>query len=431
MTTTSSLLDAVRATGALNSFWHRCAAEVEKRGGVRGRIRFASDDERSEVGLLVGRRLTSSVDGIRLVDLDLALQKVAESAGVLAVVEGVLGRTLRNLPEERHAARAAWVSVWDEARQHPAVARHPGLHAWLDQLARGTLRRIARNTDARELLLETLTVVAELPTVETELLSLLAERTLHNPHALDPDRAAGGLVIRALAHLEGRTVRGSGERRDLWYRYNAVCDRLSSTVLALNLRASGSATTLVDILELYAEAGEPAHLTLSMLHRWGRQARWDSRVVHVCENPSVMDAAARTLGTSCAPLVCISGQMSIAARRLLRHLLDDGVEVRFHGDFDWGGIEIANAVMALARSPHTIRPWRYTVADYREGVTRSPGDELQGRRVRPVWDPELGVQMAQEGTCVYEEGVAALLVDDLREAGSPNSAQRQGNVRWS
>lgn len=431
MTSTGSLLDRVRATGVLTSFWQRCAHEVERRGGVRGRVRFISAEERREVGLIVARRYSPWVDSIRLVDLDAALQKLPEPASVLAVVEGVLERPPRDLPAERNAARAAWAAVWEEARQHPAVARHPGLQEWLDQLARGTLRRVARNTDARELLLEVLRVLGELPASEPELLSLLAERTLHNPHALDPDRPTGSLVIRALAFLEGQTIRGSGERRDLWYRYNVVCDRLSSTVLALNLRASGSnATTFVDILRLHADAGEPLHLTLSMLQRWGREVHWQSRVVHVCENPSVMDAAARTLASSCAPLVCVSGQMSIAARRLLRSLLDDGVDVRFHGDFDWGGIEIANAVMALARPPQYVHPWRYTLVDYRHGLTTSPGDDLQGRCVHPMWDKELGVQMAQAGRCVYEEGLVALLLDDLRISAPRDSVPSAENLAF-
>jgi hypothetical protein len=76
------------------------------------------------------------------------------------------------------------------------------------------------------------------------------------------------------------------------------------------------------------------------------------------------------------PKVCISGQMSIAARQLLMSLIDAGVEVAYHGDFDWGGLEIGNQVIRLGAVP-----WRYGTADYLAAVRADVSGELQGRCV--------------------------------------------------
>jgi uncharacterized protein (TIGR02679 family) len=110
-------------------------------------------------------------------------------------------------------------------------------------------------------------------------------------------------------------------------------------------------------------------------------------------------------GHACAPLVCVSGQISIACSLLLRSFGERGVEVRYHGDFDWGGLEIGNAVMRLGG-----RPWRFGSRDYREAVVAAGADGLRGRPVTATWDHELSVVMRETGMSIVEEAV----LDDLR-----------------
>jgi uncharacterized protein (TIGR02679 family) len=129
--------------------------------------------------------------------------------------------------------------------------------------------------------------------------------------------------------------------------------------------------------------------------------------VYACENPSVMDATAERLGAACAPLVCVSGQMSIACRLLLRSLGEQGVEVRYHGDFDWGGLEIGNAVMRLGGLP-----WRYSSRDYRDYAAAGI-DGLRGRPVTATWDHALSAAMREMGMSVVEEAVLDDLCADL------------------
>jgi uncharacterized protein (TIGR02679 family) len=89
-----------------------------------------------------------------------------------------------------------------------------------------------------------------------------------------------------------------------------------------------------------------------------------------------------------------------------------GVSLRYHGDFDWAGIQIANVVMRR----HGAAPWRFSSADYR---TARGGRPLHGDPVAAAWDPDLQAAMLEIGRAVHEEEVLDLLLGDL--AGTPRS----------
>lgn len=75
-----------------------------------------------------------------------------------------------------------------------------------------------------------------------------------------------------------------------------------------------------------------------------------------------------------------------------------------HGDFDWPGIAIANAVI----DRHGARPWRMTAADYLAGV-RADTDQvpLVGPPQPTPWNTEVAEAMANTGHAVYEEPLPA------------------------
>jgi hypothetical protein len=59
--------------------------------------------------------------------------------------------------------------------------------------------------------------------------------------------------------------------------------------------------------------------------------------VYVCENPSVLIAAADQLGESSRPLVCTNGRPSAAALRLLTGLAEGGTSIHVRADDDTSG----------------------------------------------------------------------------------------------
>src|SRR5262249_18777774 len=136
--------------------------------------------------------------------------------------------------------------------------------------------------------------------------------------------------------------------------------------------------------------------------------------VSICENPSVVAAAADLLGARCPPLVCVEGIPSSAALRLLHLLLAAVATFRVHADFDWAGIRTVSALLALGLG----EPWRFDEGDYRKAVGAGcRGPALAGSRVEPSWSASLGPAMAEAGCSVLEEQVLGDLLADLQAAG--------------
>src|SRR5262249_51996511 len=157
-----------------------------------------------------------------------------------------------------------------------------------------------------------------------------------------------------------------------------LCDELSAPVLTLNLM-SCSTGIITRALRLHTEAGEPYRLSTRQLLR--ETPVFDATkhaTVYVCENPTVVAAAASRLGPKSAPIVCTEGHPRTACRLLLRRLTESGITLAYHGDFDWPGIQIANVIYRR----HGFTPWRFSAADYRrESRTLS----LTGSPVEASW----------------------------------------------
>jgi hypothetical protein len=83
----------------------------------------------------------------------------------------------------------------------------------------------------------------------------------------------------------------------------------------------------------------PLVLTLDQVRSGGVPALPLDRVIHVCENPTIVEVVAerwgRSAATAAAPvLICTSGQPSTAVVDLLTILTANSAECRYHGDFD-------------------------------------------------------------------------------------------------
>jgi uncharacterized protein (TIGR02679 family) len=186
-----------------------------------------------------------------------------------------------------------------------------------------------------------------------------------------------------------------------------LCDELSAPVLVLNLRPVGQTPT-AQALRLHADAGEPYRLSTRQLAR-ERLAIDAPATVFVCENPSVVIAAANELGSRCRPLVCLEGTPKTAGRLLLEQLAACGAALLYHGDFDWPGVRIANLVLQR----HGAKPWRMAAADYQQAAPG--GTDLEGEPVAARWDAKLEPAMRAWDKAVHEERVLEPLLADLGE----------------
>jgi len=188
----------------------------------------------------------------------------------------------------------------------------------------------------------------------------------------------------------------------LWRSMGVITDEVSTTALTAGLRSTGESW-----LDDRTRSGWESHLTARDLRRLALGCP-PGGVVHVCENPRVLEAS---LDAGCrSPVVCTLGQPTVVVTSLLEHLRAAGAELRYHGDFDWPGITIANLLVGT----HQCRPWRLAAADYLDALARlapvvAELPLLSADPVAACWDSQLTSAMSAAGRAVHEE----LLLDDL------------------
>lgn len=385
------MIDAERTRtllGAPELEWlvDRLVARVRRGERIEGKARLGTPTEAQRAALA---RLTGNYGRGEslLVDLN-ELGAILRSAGIAASLEDAVC-ALRG-PLVNRAARAAETeAAWVEA--HSAVHGEP----WDEVRRSGLIRRLAGTPAAGRLLIEhALRVLARLPAAGMPLAELAT--VVGDAHALDLGRPLATVVLRI---VRAGTGVDPGDRRLAWAAVGVEVDPLSVSALVLGLRARGNGL-VPQILAACADAGEPCRLTLRQL-RGGLDL--DLAELFVCENPSVVVAAADRLGANCRPLLCVEGQPGSAARIVLDAA---GARVRYHGDFDWPGVRIAAEVLARTAG----RPWRFDSAAY---GAAAKGVELSGVPVSASWDAGLRVAMEASGKVVHEEAVLEGLIADL------------------
>lgn len=408
----SARLARLLGDGDLDWLVTRLRSRIEHGRPLNGTVSLVDPTpaQRAAVERLLGRRPRAA--GSLTVPLA-QVEKVLTESGIwsdgLAAAIAELSGPVTPRADARQRLEAAWRDAF--APLAAAVDGRPELHDWFVRLdATGLVRRLTGTPDvAAPVVADLARVVTQLP-ASGEPLGRFAARVLGDAHALDDGRPLTTLALgaaRALAGLDSE-VRDAAGRREAWAGVGLLRDDVSSTVLTLGLPGDSRSATGRALAAL-REAGEPSVLTLRQLVRGEPVFALAGRSVFVCENPVVVTSAADALGSSCAPLVCVAGQPGAAALHLLRLLARGGATLRYHGDFDWGGITIANLLVERIG----VLPWRFGVGDYRRAVDAGLGGPLPERRVEARWDAELAAAMAGAGRKVEEELVLDSLLGDL------------------
>jgi uncharacterized protein (TIGR02679 family) len=99
---------------------------------------------------------------------------------------------------------------------------------------------------------------------------------------------------------------------------------------------------------------------------------------------------------------------------LLRDLVERGHKLRYHGDFDWPGITIANLLIGR----YHCRPWHFRSTHYLRALSNlapvvAEVPILSEPPVAAGRDAELTSEMAQAKRAVHEEVVLQELIGDL------------------
>jgi uncharacterized protein (TIGR02679 family) len=363
---------------------------------------LAGHERRALAGLLGRRPAVAGSMRLRRSELDAALEHAGIAASLRQALEFLDGPL-----SDRRADRAARQQSWDQAL---SSAKEPRLVALVAKVTGAALLKRLSGSDperAAVLLSEAARVISRLPARGTSRAQLAAE-VLGDSHGLDNARPVATLVLRACANDPAiDTVEAAGlqdaeeSARERWARLGVTVNELSLPALCLNLPVRGN--------DVDHAAGEPRHWSLRRLLRRPPDWQVSGRDVFVCENPNIVAIAADRLGARCAPLVCTDGMPSAAQQTLLAQLAAAGARLRYHGDFDRGGLLIGNFVMR----EFGAQPWRFGTSDYLAASTQHGIALREGMNVAAQWDLGLTSAMAERGVVVHEEGVAEILMMDL------------------
>ncbi|MER6677919.1 TIGR02679 family protein [Streptomyces sp. NPDC000983] len=415
---------AFLARPGLRRLWAAARARLE-RGGLLpvGSLRLQGLDaeEREALSLLLARPVTGGTATIRLPDLDTRLRTSAAGLGLAATLTE-LGPPLTDRRAVRDAAQAERNRLWSQAEAALAatpLADQEWARHWLEEIRRGgTLARQHADGTALTTVCQAIATLAVLfpgatadPTPATWGRGELATRTTGSAHGLDDGTLLARLVQRGIAFARGVDPPGDAPgRRALWRQASVTPDEVSSTVLTLGLRPTGT-TWQEEALRRRAEHRLETHLTLRELRSLHLAFAPGTRV-RICENPRVLEAAADASRTT--PLICTSGSAATVVLTLLDTLAEAGCAFAYHGDFDWPGIALANRIIGR----YEAEPWRMTTEDYEYLATRAelrgtPPLPLAGTPVEAAWDPELAPTMGTVGVALHEEAALDLLLSDL------------------
>jgi uncharacterized protein (TIGR02679 family) len=399
---------------SLARLWDLVAARLQ-RNGLRpdGTLRLdgLQRDERHALAGLLGRPVANERASVDLADLDRRIRASGAASGVVAVADRLRGPLVDRAGARQARAEAA-ARVWAAGREALAragLASEAWVERWLDDVHRsGSLGRVAVDR-AERAIVHAVACVAALPAVaggsprgRGELASLVTG----DAHGLDEGRLVAALVLRAAAAVVGcgypATAAG---RRALWRDAGVITDEMSTTALTAGLRSNGT------WLDDRTDAGWESHLTVRDLRRIDVGPPAEG-VVYVCENPRVLEAAVDAGAR--AAIVCTMGQPAGVVTALLRVLAGGGAELRYHGDFDWPGIAIANGVFAIGG----CRSWHFAADDYLAALARlaTMVDDLPRLGDSPImasWDVVLTDEMKRARRAIHEELVLDELLSDL------------------
>ena len=220
-------------------------------------------------------------------------------------------------------------------------------------------------------------------------LAVLSAQSTSDPHALDSGTS-------------------------LYYENGILCDSISSLVSQTGL-VLYTGKEEYPAYQLLRQSHEICTLSLANLSRLTGACSPSGRV-YIVENEMVFTQLCDRSAQFHSPLICTSGQPSVAALRLLDLLAAEGTQLFYSGDFDGKGLSIATQL--CRRYPALLLPWHMTLKDY--DLCRS--DVLLGDSSRSLLQGCVGTALETSAEAVkqfnragYQELLIPLLETDLTE----------------
>lgn len=427
-------------------------------GQVGGQVRLehSTAGERRELASFLGKpAYRDATIKLRLVDLDTALRQ----SGFACTLPELLFAFFPDQPlmtrQEQRAIQALQqadlrTTLLSIATPLPATSRGRwwllyGVHGleWLFSRYKNAMQE--EQEQQLRLVRYVASVLDQLPASHRpERLALFAQRTSGDPHMLDADRPAGRLLLLALNDLASNSEMKPSSMLEvplvgtpqastlyagtlhantlrLYSDVGLLVDTISSSVAVFNLTSATYTNGTPDPL-LSAAGARVLLLPLRQVLEW-QSAQPAQADIYLFENPQVFEEVIAGCSGSDTPLslptlICTAGWPSVAALTLLDLLVAGApnVTLRYSGDFDLKGLQIATYL--LAHYPGRCRSWRFDSDAYayalQNGGVPARENDLELLKTLPDIFASLVAKMQEQGKWAYQEGIVHLLLADVR-----------------
>ena len=345
--------------------------KYERFGRAAGTVQLpdASDAECEAARLLFGRPFSSPIR-FQASQLESALQQTRfQGVCLKEVLEDYFGVQIKTNREVQETQERCLASILDQAAKNAhGKTSAQWVHALEERQGGGySLFRREAVKDPESTQTDLLRACQsmdwlELKSKEPIRLAVLSAAATSDPHALDSGTRCGKLFLHLLSFRSGLSSPGANaEQRDrLYYQNGILCDSISSLVtqvgLVLNTEAGEHPA-----YRLFRQRHEICTLSLASLDHM-RGVVSPSGRVYIVENEMVFSQLCDQAAQFHSPLICTSGQPSVAAMRLLDLLAANGTLLLYSGDFDGKGLSITGQL--CARYPHLLKLWHMAPEDY-------------------------------------------------------------------
>ena len=345
--------------------------KYERFGRAAGTVQLpdASDAECEAARLLFGRPFSSPIR-FQASQLESALQQTRfQGVCLKEVLEDYFDVQIKTNREVQETQERCLASILDQAAKNAhGKTSAQWVHALEERQGGGySLFRREAVKDPESTQTDLLRACQsmdwlELKSKEPIRLAVLSAAATSDPHALDSGTRCGKLFLHLLSFRSGLSSPGANaEQRDrLYYQNGILCDSISSLVtqvgLVLNTEAGEHPA-----YRLFRQRHEICTLSLASLYHM-RGVVSPSGRVYIVENEMVFSQLCDQAAQFHSPLICTSGQPSVAAMRLLDLLAANGTLLLYSGDFDGKGLSITGQL--CARYPHLLKLWHMAPEDY-------------------------------------------------------------------
>lgn len=404
----------------------------ESYGRVAGVVTLKNPtvDECRSIGGIVGKSFSGDEIKISFKEFEAGLQKTRFAPiEIKTVMESYFGTPISTKKVQRDKIRQAKENLFEQLIAYVQEREYSSVSAqWLCEMRTTKkygylilLNEFAKSPeDALTMGRNVCDALAMIENLGEEgiYLAVFSAKISGNPHYFDMGTAVSQLLTHAIClWKELEFPKNAYDWRECMEQVGVISDTISSMVHTLGVKLC-IPEGFHPAYEAFCERREPCIITAENL-KYATGVCLTAPVVYVVENEMVFLFLAEALKNRDVVLICTSGQIRIAAFRLLDYIAKSGAEIFYSGDLDPEGMDIAERLWK--RYGAQLHLWRMNGDDYKKSISDEILNEHRLAKLKRLSNPVL----CKTAECIlnkrcagYQEHLLADLLSDLQCAAN-------------